>query len=79
MLVSSLPDVPGHTFEIRGLVFADCFPGSIGGGSLSKMIQTIIEQANGFRANAIIDVKLVTSEKILCVTGTAVVVHRVEG
>ncbi|GIG60159.1 hypothetical protein Lfu02_45310 [Longispora fulva] len=79
MLVSSLPDVPGHTFEIRGLVFADCFPGSIGGGNLPTMIQTIIEQANGFRANAIIDVKLTTSERILCVMGTAVVVTRIQG
>ncbi|WP_018353006.1 hypothetical protein [Longispora albida] len=76
MLVSSLPEVPGHTYELRGLVFQDYgFSVNVGGppeGALNELVQAIVQQAQRFGANAIIDVKVVTGDRILAVTGTAV-------
>jgi hypothetical protein len=57
MLLSTLPELPGRTFEVRGLVVAHA---SLGGkGAIQKMVQSLIEQAGQFGADGIVDLKTV--------------------
>jgi hypothetical protein len=75
MLLSTLPTLPGRTFEVRGLVFAQATLNALGGGNVQKMVQTIIEQAGQFGADAIVDIKVVGSGSdngTVVMTGTAV-------
>jgi len=74
MLVTTLPEVPGQTFEVRGLVFAQATLGSIGGGNTKKMVQSMIEQAGSLGGDGIVDVSTcIGGENGHCVmTGTAV-------
>lgn len=76
MLISTLPDLGGRPFEVRGMVFAQAFLGAIGGGNLQKMVQTLIEQAGQFGADGIVNVQTALSTgdtAAYCViTGTAV-------
>ncbi len=74
MLISTLPELPGRTFQVLGLVTAHATLGAIGGGNPQKMIQQLIEQAQRFGADAIVDVKTVLGgESAHCMmTGTAV-------
>jgi hypothetical protein len=74
MLISTLSEVPGLVFEVRGLVAANASFGSIGGSNLQKMIQSLIEQATNLGGNGIVDVKTVIGgDTGHCVmTGTAV-------
>jgi hypothetical protein len=78
MLVSTLAEVPGVTYEVRGLVFAQAVLGGLGGGNTQKMVASLIEQAQRFGANGIIDVKTVLGgDSAHCVmTGTAVLLHQ---
>jgi hypothetical protein len=74
MLLSTLPELPGRPFDVRGLVFANATLGSIGGGNLQKMVQSIVEQANRLGADAVVDLTTqVGGGNGYCVmTGTAV-------
>lgn len=57
MILSTLSELPGKTFEVRGLVFAQESLNSK--GAAQKMIQSLIEQAGRFGADGIIDLKTV--------------------
>ncbi|HEX6686853.1 MAG TPA: heavy metal-binding domain-containing protein [Candidatus Limnocylindrales bacterium] len=74
MLISTLPDLPGRTFQVLGFVVAHATLGAIGGGNPQRMIQELIEQAQRFGADAIVDVKTVIGgDAAYCLmTGTAV-------
>jgi uncharacterized protein YbjQ (UPF0145 family) len=78
MLISTLTEVPGLTYELRGLVFAQAALQAIGGGNTQKMVMSLIEQAQHLGANGIIDVKTVVGGDVAyCVmTGTAVVLRQ---
>jgi hypothetical protein len=72
VLLSTLPNIPDRTFQIRGFVLAEGFHG-IGGGKAPGMIQSIIQQATQLGANAIVDITVVrTGENAWAITGTAV-------
>jgi hypothetical protein len=74
VFLSTLVEVPGFGIEVRGLVFAQATLGSMGGGNTRKMVQSLVEQAQGFGADGVIDVKTVLGgDTGHCVmTGTAV-------
>jgi uncharacterized protein YbjQ (UPF0145 family) len=74
MLISTLPEVPGLTYEVKGLVFAQAILGAVGGGNTQKMVQSLVDQATRLGANGIIDVRTVVGgDTAHCVmTGTAV-------
>ncbi len=74
MLISTLPDLGGRLYEVRGIVIAHATLGTIGGGNTQKLVQQLIDQAGRLGANAIIDVKTVVGgDSAHCVmTGTAV-------
>lgn len=74
MLLSTLPDLPGRTFEVRGFVFAQGVLGALGGGNTQQMVGSLIEQAGVFGADGIIDLRTVIGgDSAHCVmTGTAV-------
>jgi hypothetical protein len=74
VLISTLPDLPGRSFDVLGFVVAQGAFAAIGGGSVQKMVQQLIEQAQRFGADGILDVKTVIGgDSAHCVmTGTAV-------
>jgi hypothetical protein len=74
VLISTLPELPGRSFDVLGLVVAQGAFGAIGGGNTQKMVQQLIEQAQRFGADGIVDVKTVLGgDSAHCVmTGTAV-------
>jgi uncharacterized protein YbjQ (UPF0145 family) len=73
VLLSTLPDLPGRPFDVRGLVFASASLGSIGGGNVQKMVQTLVDQAGRLGADAIVDITTHMGGEGHCVmTGTAV-------
>ena len=74
MLLSSLPDLPGRPFDVRGFVFASAALSGLGGGNLPSMVQSIVEQANRFGADAVVDLTTIIGGPAgHCVmTGTAV-------
>lgn len=80
MLMSTLPTLPGQTFEVRGLVVAQAvLPSSRRGDETREMVQSLAGQAAALGANAIIDVRTVLGGggySVYCVmTGTAVLVR----
>ncbi len=74
MLLSTLPDLGGRAFEVRGMVIAQGAFGAIGGGSTQQLVASLIEQAGRFGADGIVDVKtMIGGNAAHCVmTGTAV-------
>ncbi|WP_433346901.1 hypothetical protein ACQP25_28535 [Microtetraspora malaysiensis] len=72
MLISTLPDLAGRAFEVRGLVYVEA--SLIGKRAIQKMVEQLIEQARRFGADGIVDVKTVIGgDAAHCVmTGTAV-------
>ncbi|MBV1855311.1 hypothetical protein [Catellatospora tritici] len=74
MIISTLPDLGGRAFEVRGLVVAHAILGALGGGNTQKMVQQLIDQAARFGADGIVDVRTVMGgDSGHCVmTGTAV-------
>lgn len=75
MILSTLPDIPGRTYDVIGVVFGKASPFSIGGGnSLEKMFQSMFQQASGMGADAIVDIKMTGAGEYLSVVaiGTAV-------
>jgi hypothetical protein len=74
VLITTLPDLGGRAFEIRGLVYAHATLNALGGGNPQKMVQQLIDQASRFEADGIIDVKTVIGgdSATAIMTGTAV-------
>ena len=74
MLLSTLPDLPGRPYDVRGLVYASVNLAGLGGGSVHTMVQSIVEQAARFGADAVVDIKtIIGGQYSHCVmTGTAV-------
>jgi len=74
MILSTLPDLPGRSFEVRGLVCAQGTLMAIGGASVQKMMQQLAGQAEALGADAVVDVRtVVAGDTPHCVvTGTAV-------
>jgi hypothetical protein len=73
MFMSTLPAVPGYSYQVRGLVYAANFVMSRGG--LDVMTKSLMDQGARFGADAIIDVKTVVAggDNAKCVmTGTAI-------
>ena len=62
MLLSTLPGISGATYSVRGVVFAQGWiVGSIKreDAFLEKMFNSIVQQASGMGADAIIDIKII--------------------
>jgi hypothetical protein len=74
MLLSTLPELPGQTFLVKGIVCAQGTLGVIRGDRIQKMMQSLIEQAEAVGADGIVDIRTVlTGDAAHCVvTGTAV-------
>jgi hypothetical protein len=73
MLLTTLPEIPGRGFEIRGFVFAQAFFGGIGGGNTEKMVRSLVDQAGRLGADGIVHITTVMGGDGHCVmTGTAV-------
>gem|GEM_PF-6075639 len=61
------------TFEVRGLVIAQDVLLAVGGPQVHKMVKSLIEQAESFGADGIVDVRTVLGYSGACVlSGTAV-------
>jgi hypothetical protein len=74
VLISTLPELPGRSFDVLGFVVAQGVFGALGGGNAQKMVQQLIDQAQRFGADGIVDVKTaIGGDSAHCVmTGTAV-------
>jgi hypothetical protein len=72
MLISTLPELPGMTFEVRGLVIAQDVLLAVGGPQVHRMVKSLIEQAESFGADGIVDVRTVVGHTACVLTGTAV-------
>lgn len=74
MLITTLPELPGQQFAVRGFVHAHATLGAIRGGSLQQMVQSLTEQARALGADGIVDLTtIVGGDTAHCVmTGTAV-------
>lgn len=74
MLLSTLRELPGRPFDVRGLVYASAVLGALGGGNMQKMVQSLIEQAGRLGADAIVDMKTIIGgdSAHVVMTGTAV-------
>jgi uncharacterized protein YbjQ (UPF0145 family) len=74
MLLSTLPDLPGRPFDVRGLAFAQATVTR--DKDIQGMIQSIVEQAARFGADSIVDIKTIVgsgaSWQRVIMTGTAV-------
>ncbi|MBA3824076.1 MAG: hypothetical protein H0X24_09280 [Ktedonobacterales bacterium] len=77
MILSTLPDLPGQTFTVVGMVFAQATLNSIGGGNTQNLVSQITQQAQQFGANGIVDVKVVGAGNsgTFIMTGTAVKIN----
>lgn len=73
MMMSTLPELPGLTYQVRGMVSASG-RGAFADKEMPKALDAIDRQAQAFGANAIINVTVTrVSEGSFVVTGTAVV------
>jgi uncharacterized protein YbjQ (UPF0145 family) len=81
MLLSTLPDIPGRTYDVIGVVFgrADIGIGKYLGGKkatdLEDMFQDMVQQASRMGADAIIDIKMPAvggEHPVVAAIGTAV-------
>jgi uncharacterized protein YbjQ (UPF0145 family) len=74
MLLSTLPELPGQTFEVRGLVSAQGVLRAIGGDKVDALMRELTVQAEALGANGIVDVRaVVAGDTPHCIVlGTAV-------
>jgi Putative heavy-metal-binding len=71
MLLSTLPDLPGRTYDVIGVVCSAMAP-TTNTKNRENMFNDIIQQASGLGADAIVDIKLSHSYPAVIVIGTAV-------
>jgi hypothetical protein len=57
VLLSTLPEIAGQAFEVRGFVYAQATLGAIGGGNTRKMVQSLTDQAQQLGADAVVDLR----------------------
>jgi hypothetical protein len=81
MILSTLPDLPGRTYDVISMVLSRTWLDPWGkGNELDEMVKTICQQATSVGADAIIDIKITVSSGTdtgygaNVVIGTAVVV-----
>lgn len=77
MIMSTLPDLRGIMYEVKGVVFNSVILAVAGSDSLEMAFKAIERQAENLDADAIIDIKVTVLEGergrgIAIVTGTAV-------
>ena len=75
MLTSTLSDLPGRIYDIRGVVCSSAALGAIGGGNIEKMFKNLEQQASSMSADAIIDIKITApggTSAIVVISGTAI-------
>jgi hypothetical protein len=75
VFLSTIPEIPGQAFDVRGLVIAHLTLTSLGRGPVKdSLIQQLIQQAQQLGADAVVDIKTeIGGENGHCVmTGTAV-------
>lgn len=75
VFLSTLPDLGGRAFDVRGLVIAHLQLTAIGRGPVTEgLIQQLVHQAQQLGADAVVDIKtMVGGDNGHCViTGTAV-------
>ena len=74
MLISTLPEVPGYSFEVKGIVVADATFHASKGGKALNLVQALSDQAQRLGGDAVVDVKTILGgDSPYCVmTGTAV-------
>jgi hypothetical protein len=74
VLLTTLVELPGQKFEVKGFVYAQATLGAMGAGNTKKMVQSLIEQAGGLGADGVVDLKTtIGGENGHCVmTGTAI-------
>ncbi|MGI5488797.1 heavy metal-binding domain-containing protein [Microtetraspora malaysiensis] len=72
MLISTLPDLAGRAFEVRGLVYAEATLSKK--ANIRKAVEQLIEQARRLGADGIVDVKTAFGSQYpyIMMTGTAV-------
>jgi hypothetical protein len=63
MILSTLPDLPGRTYDVIGVVFGSTqlwTPSPLGGkrGHLEDIFNSMIQQASRMGADAIVDIKM---------------------
>lgn len=72
MLLSTLPDLQGRTYAVRGVVF-DCGEKTlIRRKVLENLFNSIIQQASDMGADAIVDIRVTKEGSVFMITGTAV-------
>jgi uncharacterized protein YbjQ (UPF0145 family) len=77
MMITTLPDLPGQQFTVKGFVYAH---DSLGGrrNNMQQMVQSLIQQGEVLGANGIVDLTTIMSSGggfTYCVmTGTAVLI-----
>lgn len=81
MLMTTLAELPGVVYEVKGLVFADAKLNAIAGGNMSKMVKSLEEQARQLGANGIVDIRTAVGGDAGCcvMTGTAVLLGHTLG
>jgi uncharacterized protein YbjQ (UPF0145 family) len=74
MLLSTLPELPGQTFRVKGIVCAQGVLGALRGDKIQKMMQSLTDQAEAVGADGIVDIRtILAGDTAHCViTGTAV-------
>lgn len=77
MILSTLPDLPGGKFHVRGIVYCEGVLDGVllGSTSIDEMLQYIAKQASHLGADAIVDIKVIApggTQKTYVVIGTAV-------
>jgi S1-C subfamily serine protease len=81
MLMSTLAEPPGLVYEVKGLVVANANLNRNFGGTMPKMIQSLVEQAQQLGANGIVDIRTAVGGDAGCcvMTGTAVLIENPPG
>jgi hypothetical protein len=79
MILSTLPDVPGRTYDVIGVVFSQAWLKPNGQHEeLGNMFNHIFQQASNMGADAVIDIKMIAPSgtdrpfPAIVVIGTAV-------
>ena len=81
MLLSTLPDLPGRTYDVKGVVYDHALLSDAitvknryekNPTFLLERFNSITQQASDMGADAIIDIKITFRERVFVIIGTAV-------